>query len=327
MKEIIVVAEHRRGELRDVTYEMLSKGRELSESLGAQLSVALLGKNVKEMAEILKTKAHQVLLIEDDRLESYNSETYEQVLTQLLTERKPILTMIGHTATGMDFAPSLAAHLKFPLATDLIGIEAKDDTFALTRQIYGGKINAAVSFLKKAASYIVTLRAGAFPVVEKAPLEGEVVPVPSPLTEEGLARRFLQYVESAAGEVDISQADILVAIGRGIKDAENIPMVKELADSIGGVLACSRPVVDKKWLPKGCQVGTSGKTVKPKVYIALGISGAFQHVAGMKGAGTIIAINKDPKAPIFNVAHYGIVADLFKILPVIKEKIKELKKS
>jgi electron transfer flavoprotein alpha subunit len=326
MKEIIVVAEHRQGELRDVTWEMLSKGRELSEGLGGELSVALLGKDVKTFAEALKPKVNRVLLIEDNRLEFYNSETYEKVLAQLITERKPILTMIGHTATGMDFAPGLAAHLKIPLATDLIGIEAQDDVFALTRQIYGGKINAAVSFLRKGPSYMVTVRAGAFPVAEKEPLSGEIVPVPSPLTDEGLARRFLQYMEAAVGEVDITQADILVAIGRGIKDAENIPLMKELADSIGGVLACSRPVVDKKWLPKGCQVGTSGKTVKPKVYIAIGISGAFQHVAGMKGSGTIIAINKDPKAPIFGVAQYGIVADLFKIMPVIKDKIKELKK-
>ena len=326
MKEIIVVAEHRRGELRDVTWEMLSKGRDLTESIGGELSVALLGKDVKNMAEALKPKVNRVLLIEDPRLEYYNSETYEKVLIQVLTERKPVLTMIGHTAQGMDFAPSLATHLKIPLATDCIGIDPKDGTFALTRQIYGGKINAAVSFLKSAPQYMVTVRAGAFPMVEKAPLFGEVLTVPSPLTDEALARRFLEYVEAAAGEVDITQADILIAIGRGIKDAENIPLVKELADSIGGVLACSRPVVDKKWLPKGCQVGTSGKTVKPKVYIAIGISGAFQHVAGMKGAGTIIAINKDPKAPIFGVAQYGIVADLFKIVPVIKDKIKELKK-
>lgn len=326
MKEIIVIAEHRRGELRDVTWEMLSKGRQLSEAISGEVSIALLGKDVKGLAEALKPKAHRVLLIEDNRLEYYNSVTYERVLTQLIAERKPVLIMIGHTATGMDFAPSLAAHLKIPLATDCIGIDAKDESFNITRQIYGGKINAAVSFLKKGPSYMATVRAGAFPVVEKEPLSGEILPIPSPLTDETLARRFLQYVEAAAGEVDITQADILVAVGRGIKDAENIPMVKELADSIGAVLACSRPVVDKKWLPKGCQVGTSGKTVKPKVYIAIGISGAFQHVAGMKGAGTIIAINKDPKAPIFGVAQYGIVADLFKIVPVIKDKIKGLKK-
>lgn len=325
MKEIIVIAEHRRGELRDVTWEMLSRGRQLAENLGAELSVALLGKEVKNLAEALKPKANRVFLIEDNRLEFYNSETYEKVLTQLITERKPLLAMIGHTATGMDFAPSLATHLKIPLATDCIGIDGKDEAFSLTRQIYGGKVNAAVSFLKKGPQYMVTVRSGAFPVVEKEPLPGEIVSLPSPLTDEGLARRFLEYMEAAVGEVDITQADILVAVGRGIKDAENIPLVKELADSMGGVLACSRPVVDKKWLSKGCQVGTSGKTVKPKVYIAIGISGAFQHVAGMKGSGTIIAINKDPKAPIFSVAQFGIVADLFKIVPVLKDKVKEFR--
>jgi len=325
VKEIIVLAEHRKGELRDVTWEMLSKGRQLAESAGADLGVALFGKGMNHLAEALKPKANKIFLIEDERLEFYNSETYEKVLTQLMTERKPFLTLIGHTATGMDFAPSLAAHLKMPLATDCIGIDLQGETFSLTRQVYGGKINAAVSFVKK-GPYMVTVRSGAFSVLEKPPLAGEIVTLPSPLTDEGLARRFLQYVEAAAGEVDITQADILVAVGRGIKEAANIPMVKELADAIGGALACSRPVVDKKWLPKGCQVGTSGKTVKPKVYIAIGISGTFQHIAGMKGAGTVIAINKDPKAPIFSVAHYGIVADLFKIVPVLKDKIKGLRK-
>jgi len=326
VKEIIVLAEHRKGELRDVTWEMLSKGRQLAESAGADLGVALFGKGMNHLAEALKPKANKIFLIEDERLEFYNSETYEKVLTQLMTERKPFLTLIGHTATGMDFAPSLAAHLKMPLATDCIGIDLQGETFSLTRQVYGGKINAAVSFVKK-GPYMVTVRSGAFSVLEKPPLAGEIVTLPSPLTDEGLARRFLQYVEAAAGEVDITQADILVAVGRGIKEAANIPMVKELADAIGGALACSRPVVDKKWLPKGCQVGTSGKTVKPKVYIAIGISGTFQHIAGMKGAGTVIAINKDPKAPIFSVAQYGIVADLFKIVPVLKDKIKGLRKS
>jgi electron transfer flavoprotein alpha subunit len=326
MKEIIVVAEHRRGELRDVTWEMLSKGRELAESTGSDLAVALLGKGMNAMADALKAKAKRVLLVEDDRLETFNSETYKKTLTQLITERKPFLTLVGHTAMGMDFAPQLAAHLKMPLASDCIGIEAKGETFSLTRTLYGGKVNAEVSLLKRGAP-MITVRPGAFSVVEKDPLQGEIVSIPSPLTDAGLARRFIQYVEAAAAEVDITQADILVSVGRGIKDAENIPLVKDLADAVGGVLACSRPVVDKKWLPKGCQVGTSGKTVKPKVYIAVGISGAFQHVAGMKGAGTVIAINKDPKAPIFNVAQYGIVADLFKILPVIKDKIKEMKKS
>ncbi len=324
MKEIIVIAEHRRGELRDVTWEMLSKSRQLGESIGAEIGVALLGKNVNQLAEALKPKAHRVFLIEDERLETYNSETYEKVLTQMITEKKPLLTLVGHTAMGMDFAPSLAAHLKMPLATDCIGIDVGGDTFSVTRQLYGGKVNATVSFLKRGPS-MVTVRSGAFPIVERDPFTGEIVSIPSPLTPEGLAKRFLQFVEAAVGEVDITQADILVSIGRGIKEAENIPMVKEFADAIGGTLSCSRPVVDKKWLPKDRQVGTSGKTVKPKVYIAIGISGTFQHVAGIKGSGTVIAINKDPKAPIFGVANYGIVADLFKIVPVLKEKAKELR--
>jgi electron transfer flavoprotein alpha subunit len=325
MKEIMVIAEHRRGELRDVTWEMLSKARQLAEGTSAELGVALLGKGMSPLAEALKPKARRILLIEDPRLEAFNPETYKKVLIQLITERKPFLTLIGHTAMGMDYAPRLAASLKMPLATDCIGMEAKDETLSLIRQLYGGKVNAEVSFTKK-GPFMVTVRPGAFPVVEKGPLAGEIVSIPSPLTDEGLARRFVEFVEAAAGEVDITQADILVSVGRGIKEAENLPIVKELADALGGALACSRPVVDKKWLPKGCQVGTSGKTVKPKVYIAVGISGAFQHVAGMKGAGTIIAINKDPKAPIFSVAQYGIVGDLFKIVPVIKDKIKEMRK-
>ena len=226
---------------------------------------------------------------------------------------------------GMYYAPRLAVSLKMPLATDCIGIEAKDESLSLIRQPYGRTVNAEASFAKR-GPFIITVRPGAFPVVEKEPLAGEIVSIPSPLTDEGLARRFLESVEAATGEVDITQANVLVSVGRGIKEVANIPIVKELADALGAPLACSRPVVDKKWLPKGCQVGTSGKTVKPKVYIAVGISGAFQHIAGMKGAGTIIAINKDPKAPIFSVAQYGIVGDLFKIVPVIKDKIKQLRK-
>jgi electron transfer flavoprotein alpha subunit len=325
MKEILVLAEHRGGELRDITWEMLSKGRQLAEALGAEVSVALLGKDVKALAEALRPRANRVLWVEDERLEHFNTETYEKVLASLLGERQPLLTLIGQTATGMDLAPGLAARLKMALATDCIGIEPDGERFAITRQVYGGKVNARVSFLKK-RPYMVTVRPGAFPVVEKDSLAGDIDPLVTPLSDEALARRFIGFVEAAAGEVDISQADVLVSVGRGIKDPENIPMVKELADALGGALSCSRPVVDKKWLPKSCQVGTSGKTVKPKVYIAIGISGAFQHIAGMKGAGTVIAINKDPKAPIFNVAHYGIVGDLFKIVPVLKEKAKEWKK-
>jgi len=221
----------------------------------------------------------------------------------------------------MDLAPSLSTRIKAPLATDCIDVMVEGDQLRATRQTYGGKLNVELH-LKAAHCSMITLRPASLSVADYS-LGGEITRVTSPLTEEIASKRFLEYVEAAAGEVDITQADILVSVGRGIKDPENIPLVQELADSLGAALSCSRPVVDKKWLSKDRQVGTSGKTVKPKVYIAIGISGAFQHIAGMKGSGTVIAVNRDPKAPIFNVAHYGIVGDLFKIVPTLKGKIQE----
>jgi electron transfer flavoprotein alpha subunit len=324
MGEILVLAEHRRGEIRDVTWEMLARGRQLAKALDAEINVALLGKGLGHFAEALARNSNKVFLIDDARLEIFNSENYQAALTPLLIERRPLLTLISHSSMGMDLAPSLAARLRMPLATDCIGIDLEGTAWSVTRQLFGGKINAKVIFNRQAPS-MATIRSGAFQITEGDSLNGKIIPLPSPLSDGALAKRFLEYVEAVLGDIDITKADILVAVGRGIKGVEHIPMAKELADAVGGTLACSRPVVDKRWLPKSCQVGTSGKTVRPKIYIALGISGAFQHMAGMKGAATIIAVNKDPKAPIFNIAHYGIVGDLFKVVPVLKEKVEGLR--
>jgi len=192
----------------------------------------------------------------------------------------------------------------------------------VVRQVYGGKVNVKAR-LRESMSYVVTIRPATFEVQEIEPLGGEIVEIKSPLVEDIKYKRFIEYVQPAVGEVDIASAEVVVGVGRGIKDEENMPIVRELADALGGVLGCSRPIVDKEWLPKDRQVGTSGKTVKPKLYIGVGISGAFQHVTGMKNSDLIIAINKDPKAPIFRVADYGVVDDLFKVVPVLKSKIKE----
>ncbi len=321
MEDIFVLAEHRQGELRDITVEMLMKGKALSEETGKQLVAVLLGHQSGAMADQLKDRANKVILVEDPKLEDYTSETYQRVMGSLIEQEKPLLVLIGHTAFGMDLAPSLATEINAPIATDCIDVMMEPSQVKAIRQVYGGKLNVEVR-LKPAAHYILTIRPASFSV-EDYSMAGEIVNVTSPLAEEIATKKFLEYVEAAVGEVDITQSNILVSVGRGIKDQENIPMVQELADLMGAALSCSRPVVDKKWLPKERQVGTSGKTVKPKVYIAIGISGAFQHIAGMKSAGTIIAINKDPKAPIFNSAHYGIVGDLFKIVPALKEKAKE----
>jgi electron transfer flavoprotein alpha subunit len=192
--------------------------------------------------------------------------------------------------------------------------------------VYGGKVNVK-AWLRDSDSYIVTIRPATFEAKEIQPLGGEIAEIESPLVEDIENKRFVEYVQPAAGEVDITSADVIVGVGRGIKDEENMQMVEDLASTLGGVLGCSRPIVDKEWLPKDRQVGTSGKTVKPKLYIAVGVSGAFQHVTGMKNSDLIIAINKDPKAPIFRVADYGVVDDLFKVLPALKGKIEEEKKA
>lgn len=323
MNEIFVLAEHRQGQIRDITFEMLTKGKELAEKTNADLTAVLLGKEVKEQAKTLSEYAKKVLLVEDARLENFNSEAYQKVLSNLINEHKPLLTMMGHTSFGVDLAPSLAAALKLPLATDCINLEFESETLIVTRQMYGGKVNVRVT-VRKSESYMVTVRQAAF-TTQKPDMNGEIIQVPSPLSEEITEKRFIKYVLPPPGGVDITAADVLVGIGRGIKDESNMPMVEELAKSLGGVLACSRPIVDKGWLTSDRQVGTSGKTVKPKLYIALGISGAFQHVLGMKNSDLIIAVNKDSNAPIFSFADYGVVEDLFKIVPSLKSKIYELK--
>ncbi|MEM3356413.1 MAG: electron transfer flavoprotein subunit alpha/FixB family protein [Candidatus Bathyarchaeia archaeon] len=325
MPEIFVLAEHRQGQIRDITYEMLTKARETAEKANMQLTAVILGKEVKEKAKALAEYAKKVLVVEDAKLENFNSEAYQKVLTALIKEYKPTLTLMGHTSYGIELAPRLAAALNIPLATDCIDLALEGDTLTVTRQMYGGKVNVKAT-MRKAGGYMVTVRQAAFTAQKPAtPANGEIIEKPSPLTEEVTTKRFIQYILPPPGGVDITAAEKLVGIGRGIKDQSNIPLIDDFAKSIGAVLACSRPIVDKGWLPNDRQVGSSGKTVKPKLYIAVGISGAFQHVLGMKNSDLIIAINKDPNAPIFSFADYGVVEDLFKIVPSLKNKIYELK--
>ncbi|MGB9778716.1 MAG: electron transfer flavoprotein subunit alpha/FixB family protein [Candidatus Bathyarchaeales archaeon] len=325
MTEIFVLAEHRQGQIRDITYEMLTKAKETAEKANMGLTAVILGKEVKEKAKALSEYARKVLVVEDAKLENFNSDAYQKALTSLIKEYKPTLTLIGHTSYGIELAPRLAAALNLPLATDCIDLAWEGDTLTVTRQMYGGKVNVKAT-MRKAESYMVTVRQAAFTAQKPAtPINGEIIEKPSPLAEEVTTKRFIQYILPPPGGVDITAAEKLVGIGRGIKDQSNIPLVEDFAKTIGAVLACSRPIVDKGWLPSDRQVGSSGKTVKPKLYIAVGISGAFQHVLGMKNSDLVIAINKDPNAPIFSFADYGVVEDLFKIVPSLKNKIYEMK--
>lgn len=320
MAEIMVVAEHRAGELRDITLQMLRKASELGRERGHTTSVALLGSGVDGLVDRLKDEADTVVVYDDPRLEHFDPAFYSEVLITVLAERIPLLTLLGHTPWSMDLAPALAVRTGYPLATDCVDIIEDGGRLKVVRQIYNGRLFARMAF-REATAYLITVRSGSFSAGEPGDRQGEVVRPPLPALSGAGTREFLEYRDTGKGEVDITQAELLVSVGRGIGEEDNVPAAKELADLLGGVLSCSRPVVDKKWLPKYHQVGTSGRSVRPKVYLALGISGAYQHVAGISGAGTIVAVNRDKKAPIFRVADYGVVADAMDVIEALKVEL------
>jgi len=325
MSEIFVIVEHRLGETRDITFEMLWKAGELAQNLSHTVTAVILGHEVTSLVENISDRADKIITFDDERLKNFNADIYKEIISVLIKESKPVLTLIGSTSWGMELAPCLSVKTDLPLATDCIDIIPKDNAFIAQRQMFNGKIFANVSFAKSEGC-LLTIRAGVFSKDKIGDRKAEIIQKDFPATDIPMKKSFIEFVETAAGDVDISQADLLVSVGRGIGEEENISIIKEFAEALGGVVSCSRPIVDKNWLPKYLQVGTSGKSVSPKVYIAVGISGAFQHMAGTSGAGVIIAVNKDPKAPIFRTADYGIVDDLFKIVPVLKDKVLEVKK-
>jgi electron transfer flavoprotein alpha subunit len=324
MGEIFVLAEHRQGKMRDITYEMLGVGEKIATQGNDSLTAVLLGKEVKNFAEDLASRTSKVLVVEDESLENFNSILYQNVLSSLLSKYQPLLTLMGHTAFGMDLAPSLSVEMGFPLVTDCIGLSLEEGRLKAIRSIYGGKVNATIS-MKESMGYIASIRPGTFSPKMPVEKKGGIIIEPSPLKGTIDVKKFIEYIEAPITGEDITQAEIIVSVGQGIGGPEHIPMIEEVAKNLGGVIACSRPVVDRNWLPKERQVGISGKTVKPKVYIAVGISGAFQHITAMQGSDTIIAINKDPRAPIFGVADYGIVDDFQNVIPILKEKTRGMK--
>ncbi|HIH78111.1 MAG TPA: electron transfer flavoprotein subunit alpha/FixB family protein [Halobacteria archaeon] len=316
---VFVFIEHREGKLMDISFESLSAAQKLNDTVVAVVA----GENVSDLAEKVAKYADKVIVAEDPKIDT-NNEAYTRVLNELIKKEKPKVVIMGHSSMGMDIAPALSVDLGLPIATDVVKINPEGGKIKVTRSIYNGKVLADYN-LKNADTYIITIRAGEFSADDLKEKNGKIEIVDSLLKDEVADKKFVGYVQPVVGAVDITQADILVSVGRGIKDKENIPLAEELAKTMGGVLSCSRPIVDYGWLPKERQVGTSGKTVKPKLYLALGISGAFQHVAGMKGANMIVAVNKDPKAPIFSVAQYGIVDDILKVIPALTQKVKEIK--
>lgn len=324
MKKVFVLAESRNGHLRDGVWEALALGKSIAGKLSAELACILMAADGEAMAQRIAQECEKVLLLEDAKFDHFNSSAILKTLPKLLGNTDSYVLLMGNSNSALDVAPGLSVRLNAAFAPDCFGLDEKNGSLVAMRQVYNYKVNTEVSF-KDAERVIVTVRGGSVPYTLSGDAGGAVEKVDSPIADEPLNIRFREYVEAEKGDVDIASADVIVAIGRGIGEEPDMDVFQSLADTMGGVLACSRPIVDKNLLPKYHQVGTSGIEVKPKVYLALGISGAFQHVGGIKGSPLIVAVNKDARAPIFRVAQYGIVGDVNEIAPALEEKIKELK--
>lgn len=323
MGELLVVVEHRNQKLADITLEMLSKGRKLADQSGNTLSAIAIGSEIQGFTSEIAKWADRVIAINDPKMRGSLAEPYQKIISPIIKKRKPKIVLMGHSSFGMDLAPALAIEIEAPLVTDCTDIIIENGNISVRRSMYHSKVDALYSFLPSEIA-VVTVRLGQFSI-EELQVDGAIDIVDSPLRDEIDYKKFIEYVELVVGDVDITKSRVLVAVGRGIKDKANITLAEELSRALGGELAASRPMVDYGWLPPDRQIGLSGKTVKPEVYIALGISGAIQHLAGMKSSQKIIAINKDPSAPIFSIADYGIVDDLFNVVPKLIEKVKEIK--
>ena len=320
MSSVLVVAEHLNGNLDDVTFELLGKGRELADSLGGSLLAVLMGSGVKDLANQLGA-ADKVVYVDHPNLATFNPDTYAKALVEVVKAQQPKITLVPYSSMGMDLASAVSVDLDIPLVAYGVDVSVQNGTVTAVSSLYGGKMNTESHF--EGDSCIVSVIGGSFPA-DAGKREGspEVEEMPAPADVESPKVRFKQLIEPEGGDVDITQQDILVSVGRGIQSEDNLPMVEELAELLGGAVSASRPIVDNKWMPKTRQVGKSGVKVKPKLYLALGISGAPEHIEGMKDAELIIAINTDPNAPIFDYAHYGITEDLFDVIPALTEKLK-----
>src|SRR5271163_2352591 len=324
---ILVIVEQREGKLNRVSWETIAAGQAISAQTGWTLEAAVIGSGVAAIAgEVAAKKVAKVYDIESARLEPYTPDAFVYALKDFLEKHPAKLVLMPHTYQVRDFVPKLATALQTTAISDVIGYRYENGKLLFTRQMFQGKFVADVSFTGSGPCF-VTFQNGSFradkveagPAV--APVETVNINIP-----DGIVRNKPQEIfKEAKQAVDLTQAEIIVSVGRGIKEQKNIDLAKQLAEALGGELAASRPICDNGWLPMDRQIGSSGQTVAPKLYLALGISGAIQHIVGMKGSRTIIAVNKDSEAPIFEIADYAIVANLFDIVPPLTEEVKKVK--
>jgi electron transfer flavoprotein alpha subunit len=326
--KILIITEQRQGRWNNTSFETLVAAQQIAADTGSSISAVVIGKGVANFAEDLSAKnIAEILLIEHDLLESYTPDGYCLALSQVIQSAKPDLVLFPQTYQVRDFAPKLAAMLGKGMIADCVSFHKGADRIVFVRQMFQGKTVADVTF-QGAAPWFASFQSGAFRADLLTAHPGGKAPINKisvQLQPEQIRTTPLDLFKEAKSAVDLTQAPIIVSIGRGIKAPENIPQAEALAKAIGGEIAASRPICDEGWLPMERQIGSSGQTVAPKLYLALGISGAIQHVVGMKGARTIVAINKDQNAPIFEIADYGIVGDIFEIMPALTAALEKAK--
>ena len=324
---ILIVVEQREGKLNRVSLETLTAAQAIAAETNWDLEAAVAGGSVDAIVqEIAKVKVKKIYAIESPKLERYTADAYVSELKQFIGSKQPKLVLMPHTYQVRDFAPRLAAALGRTLISDAIGYRKDGTKLVFTRQMFQGKFTADVSFSCD-PPHFATFQAGSYRG-DKVEMGASAAPVEKIAAQaDGSAVRVkpLEIFKEAKQAVDLTQAEIIVSVGRGIKEQKNIELAKALADALGGEIAASRPICDSGWLPMDRQIGSSGQTVAPKLYLALGISGAIQHIVGMKGSRSIIAINKDAEAPIFEIADFGVVGNLFDIVPALTEEVKKAK--
>ena len=325
--DILVFAEHLGGKLTRPTWEALAAAQHLAKGLGAAVTAVLLGNNLaSQAADLASASVQEVLTVESPLLADYTADGYTLALRAVIDQQKPALVVFSHTYQVRDFAPKLAAALNRGLVSDCLGYRNEGGKLIFVRQVFQGKYCADVELVGE-APHFVSFQAAAFreDAVERGASPAPITPVAVDLAADAIRAKPGERFREAKQAVDLTQAELIVAVGRGIKAPENVDLAQKLADALGAELGASRPICDSGWLPMDRQIGSSGQTVAPKLYVALGISGAIQHMVGMKGANTVVAINTDKEAPIFEVATYGIVGDLFEIVPPLIEEIKKVK--
>lgn len=327
--EILVFAEQQGNKITRPTWEAVAAGQKIAADTGSHVTLAVLGAASSALApELATVESSGVLAVESQALADYTPDGYAIALAGVIRSRQPQYVVFSHTYQVRDFAPKLAAALGVGFISDCLGYRHESGRLVFVRQVFQGKFNADVEFTGE-PPYLVSFQAGSFreDSVRRGAAAAPVSTVAAEVTPEQVRSKPGERFREAKQAVDLTQAEVIVAVGRGIKAPENIDLARKLADALGGEIGASRPICDGGWLPMDRQIGSSGQTVAPKLYVALGISGAIQHQVGMKGSRNVLAINKDREAPIFEVATYGVVGDLFEIVPPLIEEIQKAKSS